>query len=326
MKIFYIITFVIAYTISNYRCNGQIVTLNPSNAKAQDSVEIIYDVALSTTDNTILAGKSALNSTVASVYMHSGVVTTLNGTTWANIVGNWGMDDGVGKMTKINGTTKWRIKIVPSSYYNVPSGTNIFRLAMIFRNANGSSEGKGNPGFFFGGEVVSNGDIYVNFPAQSQIVTLNPSNAKAQDSVEIIYDVALSTTDNTILAGKSALNSTVASVYMHSGVVTTLNGTTWANIVGNWGMDDGVGKMTKINGTTKWRIKIVPSSYYNVPSGTNIFRLAMVFRNADGSSGGKGNPGFFPGGVSINGDIYVNIRAVQSITFGALANRTFGTN
>ena len=54
--------------------------------------------------------------------------------------------------------------------------------------------------------------------------------------------------------------------------------------------------MKKIAGTTKWTIKILPRNYYNVNSDTPIYKLVMVFRNADGTSVGKGNPGVFVGG------------------------------
>ena len=306
MKKKFIVMFAIAFAIGSYECNGQIVSISPFDATSEDSVEIIYDVSLSAT------GINTLGITDTSVYMHSGVVITPNGTDWTRTRGNWGANDGVGKMKKIAGTSKWSIKIVPRSYYSVHNDTPIYRLAMVFRNVDGTKQGKGNPGVFLGGEVV-NGDIYVNFPAQSQIVTLNPKNASPEDSIEIIYNTALNTTNNIILASKTALNSTDTAVYMHSGIVINPNGTGWARTRGNWGANDGVGKMKKIARTTKWRIKILPRNYYNVSSDTPIYRLAMVFRNADGTSVGKGNPGVFLGGEVVNGDIYVNFPSQSQI-------------
>lgn len=140
---------------------GQIVKLEPANPTASDSVKIIFDATQGT------AGLVGENS----VYIHTGVVTDAPaGTAWQNVVGNWGQDDGVGKMTKVAGeANKWQITIKPSirAYYNVPQTTQIFRLSMVFRNANGSKEGKGSPGNFTGGTVAANGDIYLN---------INPGN------------------------------------------------------------------------------------------------------------------------------------------------------
>jgi hypothetical protein len=66
------------------------------------------------------------------------------GTTWTNVIGNWGVDDGIGKMTKVAGTAnKWQIKITPRAYYKVPNNLKIYKLGMVFRSANGSKEGKG---------------------------------------------------------------------------------------------------------------------------------------------------------------------------------------
>ncbi|MDI9356506.1 MAG: alpha-amylase family glycosyl hydrolase, partial [Chitinophagaceae bacterium] len=179
MKALYIYFFLIS-TVSHYECyaqSTQIVILNPSTATAEDSVEIIYDPSLNTTSSSILGTNTPLSTAATSIYMHSGVVTVSNGTKWSNIIGNWGKDDGIGKMRKITGTNKWRIKILPRAYYNVPEGTNIFRLAMVFRNAEGTAEGKGNLGTFTGGQVLANGDIYVNLTINNYVTITSPTSS-----------------------------------------------------------------------------------------------------------------------------------------------------
>lgn len=87
------------------------------------------------------------------VYMHSGVIlSSETGTSWQNVIGNWGSDDGVGEMTKVAGESdKWEITIDPRTYYNVPSAP-VYRIGMVFRNADGSDEGKSD----------SNSDIFVD--------------------------------------------------------------------------------------------------------------------------------------------------------------------
>jgi hypothetical protein len=70
-------------------------------------------------------------------------------------VGNWGQDDGIGQMTKVPGeANKWEVSITPRNYYQVPAGTSVYRLGMVFRNADGSKEGKGE----------SQQDIFVDVP------------------------------------------------------------------------------------------------------------------------------------------------------------------
>ncbi len=129
--------------------------------------------------------------------------------------------------------------------------------------------------------------IILGIPAFAQ-VTLSPSLPTADQSVTITYDAKLG---NAALVGEST-------VYMHSGVVLDKpDGTEWNNAVGNWGADDGVGEMTSL-GNDVWQITITPSAYYGVAATENIFRLAIVFRNAAGDLVGKN---------ASDGDFYVNI-------------------
>jgi hypothetical protein len=83
------------------------------------------------------------------VYIHSGgnpSAGLLNASSWKYVMGNWGMADGIGKMTSL-GNNRWSITIDPIAYYsqaiNGPViGANIQRIGMVFRNENGSLQGK----------------------------------------------------------------------------------------------------------------------------------------------------------------------------------------
>jgi len=159
--------------------------------------------------------------------------------------------------------------------------------------------------YFTGSEVQYNGgtmtlgagewmlltDVQLPLPAGfevPQIVDVTPQGFTADDNITITFD-ATQATGNLVGATK---------VYMHSGVVLdSATGTTWSNVVGNWGADDGVGQMTSI-GNDKWQISLTPRSYYSVAAGQPIYRLAMVFRDATGTNTGKG-----PGGS----DIFVDV-------------------
>jgi hypothetical protein len=178
---------------------SQIVKLNPATVSAKDSVEIIFDATQGTKG---LVG-------AASVYMHSGVIlSSSNGTDWQNVIGNWGVDDGIGKMTKVpNETDKWSIKLKPSirDYYKINATTTVFRLSMVFRNADGSKEGKGTARKFTGGTVGGNGDIFLdldvgnfveitkptafrNFIAEDESVTIEASASAVADSIVLFID------------------------------------------------------------------------------------------------------------------------------------------
>lgn len=105
---------------------------------------------------------------------------------------------------------------------------------------------------------------------------LSPQN----DSLTIIYDA---TQGQSGLAGASK-------VYFHSSYEAqpfTGPVTPW---VGNWGQDDGLGRMDSL-GNNLWRITINIRNYYNIPSGSPLNGLFMVFRNADGTLIGKDGNG-----------------------------------
>ena len=148
---------------------AQVVTLEPATVSGEDQIKIIFDA---TQGNGGLMGASK-------VYMHGGVVTsTPDGTDWTYVIGNWAEDDGVGLMTQVAGeTNKWEITLSPTAreYYGVPSGTNMFRLSMVFRNADGSSKGEGTPGDIQGGFVAGNGDIYMDLDFGEFVEITNPS-------------------------------------------------------------------------------------------------------------------------------------------------------
>ena len=87
--------------------------------------------------------------------------------------------DGIGKMKRVPGSnTLWEITLSPSirEYYKAPNGVNIFRLSMVFRNADGSKEGKGTPGNFEGGAVASNGDIFLDLDVQNFVNIKSPES------------------------------------------------------------------------------------------------------------------------------------------------------
>jgi len=96
-----------------------------------------------------------------------------------------------------------------------------------------------------------------------------------QDSLRIVYDA---TQGVSALAGASK-------VYMHSGAeLTPFSG--WDYTTGNWGQDDGLGRMDSL-GNNLWGITIHPQTYYGYPPGSSLNGIFMVFRNADGSQTGK---------------------------------------
>ena len=112
---------------------------------------------------------------------------------------------------------------------------------------------------------------------QSEDITISPFPFGINDEITI-----------TIKSNNSCNDLSSETMYIHSGVGTNANA--WIYTKGNWGEDDGVGKMTK-NGNGTHSISLTPKTYYSIPDDkeSTIAQLGMVFRNHDGSKKWKYN-------------------------------------
>jgi hypothetical protein len=168
---------------------GIVVTVNPKDFQPETEITITFDAAEA--DGSGTAGLVG----AAKVYMHAGIITSSEtGTDWQYVIGNWGMDNGLGQMTKVPGeANKWQITLKPKTYFSaVPSNAKWYRIGMVFRNADGSREGK----------ALGGTDIFVNFTEKELLLgteTLknirlypNPSGSFFQiDGIEDIESVRL---------------------------------------------------------------------------------------------------------------------------------------
>ncbi len=139
MKYILSLSFLFTVTIAY----AQIVTTNPVFPKATDQVTITYDATQGT-------GQLAGLPQGTPVYLHTGM-TTQNGQ-WQFVVGNWGTDDDRVEMTRIPNTDLYQFTYTPTliDWYDennndnasIPGTTEVTELGMVFRNVDGSLEGK----------------------------------------------------------------------------------------------------------------------------------------------------------------------------------------
>ena len=97
-------------------------------------------------------------------------------------------------------------------------------------------------------------------------------------TITVTYDANL---------GAGGLGSgAAAKVYWHSGGGTL---GPWEYVIGNWGLDDGIGEMTETSDDI-WEITVDAPAYYGAagyPDGDPVNHIGMVFRNEDGTLEGK---------------------------------------
>ncbi len=154
------------------------VTINPSPILIDQSVTITVDINSTATDC------NGLNNPTK-VYAHLGVGDDSDEYGIA-VVGNWGQDDGIGEMTD-NGNGTWSITFTPNTYFSLSSAeeSNVSKMGMVFRNADGTQELKASAcsNFIFNVGALqvtminpspsSNGIIVVNNGANTQILAQN---------------------------------------------------------------------------------------------------------------------------------------------------------
>ena len=111
----------------------------------------------------------------------------------------------------------------------------------------------------------------------TQIIQVSPAFPTVNDVVTIHYNA---------FQGNGGLLG-VTPVYTHTGIITQSGlPSSWSYVQGNWGQADTNVLMTDL-GNNIHEIVIDIDQYYGFPNGTNVAKLAFVFRNFDGSLEGK---------------------------------------
>jgi len=137
--------------------SAQIVWTDPYFPKPGEPVTVFYDAS---------QGTGGLKDCGCTVYIHTGVITSqsLSSSDWKNVVTTWGIANASWEMKPVAGKPNvYSYKFTPSirAYYGTSAGIEIRQLAMVFRNANGSKEGKD----------VGGKDIFVNVYNQTGLLT-----------------------------------------------------------------------------------------------------------------------------------------------------------
>ncbi|MCO4294388.1 alpha-amylase family glycosyl hydrolase [Solitalea sp. MAHUQ-68] len=124
----------------------------------------------------------------------------------------------------------------------------------------------------------------------------------------IAYSPAFPTDDKEITLvfnadkGNAGLKSFASDVYIWTGVITdkSTGPSDWKYVKSSdFSKPDANAKLTRV-ATDKYQLKFTPRSFFNVPAGEKILKVAMLFKNGDGSKSGRNADG---------SDIYLPISA-----------------
>ncbi|MGL5920215.1 MAG: alpha-amylase family glycosyl hydrolase, partial [Bacteroidales bacterium] len=154
-----------SYT-TNSMC--QVITTNPAFVTNAGNVEIIFDASK--------GNQGMLNAT--SCYAHTGVITNKSsGNKDWKYAPTW-LDNSAKYKLSQTGTNKWKLIITPdiAGYYGITSTDEVVqKLAFVFRNEDGSKEGKNSDGSDILVNVYKEGlDVELLSPANNAVI--NPGS------------------------------------------------------------------------------------------------------------------------------------------------------
>lgn len=160
----------------------------------------------------------------------------------------------------------------------------------------------------------------------SQIITTTPSFPTDEAPVVITFDAS---------KGTGGLKYYAGNIYAHTGVVTDKSNGGWTYVKAGWSVNTPACKLTSL-GNNFYSLAINNiRSFYGVPVGEKILKMAFVFRNETGTLEGKGDGGtdifspVYPAGLQLLFTAPANdmlITAPQSLTLSAITSTAASIN
>ncbi len=190
MKTIY--TFLSLFLLIHTGIKAQLITTTPQFPMETDSVYVYFNAT---------QGSKGLMDYSGDIYAHTGVITDKStaSSDWKYVKTAWGENTADTKLEKIS-ANYYKFKISPDikSYYGVPDGEKILKLAFVFRSDDATKTGKTETGGDIFYEVYEKGlSIAISSPNSTQEVyslndTVKISVASAYaDSIQVLLDDSL---------------------------------------------------------------------------------------------------------------------------------------
>lgn len=164
---------------------AQVVYTEPVFPRESNEVTIYFDAG---------KGTQGLVDCNCDIYIHTGVITTesTSGSDWKHVAMSWGVENEDWKLTPVPGQPNLYSYVLGptvAEYYNIGADEEVLELAFVFRNGDGSLEGKGDGG----------SDIYYpiypdDLPFSS--ILLSPENSSIVTDINEEINVRYATSEN----------------------------------------------------------------------------------------------------------------------------------
>ncbi|WP_234408525.1 Ig-like domain-containing protein [Marinilabilia salmonicolor] len=138
---------------------------------------------------------------------------------------------------------------------------------------------------------------FVTTWVSAQVVSTQPAIPVEGSEIVVTFDAT---------QGTGGLEDYTGDVYAHTGVITSesTGDSDWKYVVADWGVNVEKAKLTRVAENT-YELAITPDlrSYYGVPDGEEILKMAFVFRS-EAEVNGSWKEGKDEGGKDIMVDVY----------------------
>ncbi|MFB9864816.1 DUF4961 domain-containing protein [Rufibacter immobilis] len=171
---------------------AQVVTVSPAFPVQNEPVTITFDAT---------KGSGGLANATGDVYAHTGVLTNLStsDSDWKYVKADWKTNTPAAKMESL-GNNLYRITLTPRTYYNVPAAEQITALMFVFRNSDGSKEGKDTGGKDIKVNLYAAGAVNVSFTQPT--VGINGLFVDQDQTIQVKGSASVSSTISLFLNGE----------------------------------------------------------------------------------------------------------------------------
>jgi 1,4-alpha-glucan branching enzyme len=169
--------------------NAQLLSWTPQFANDNSTIVVTVDAT---------KGNQGLMGYSGTVYMHLGVITNLSTSTtdWKHVTTTWGSTSAPTAISL--GNNKWLYQITnPRSYFSVPQGETIYRIALLFRDDAGTKVQKNTDGSDMYIPVYPAGYNGIQFTQPFLVPSYNLSNESITAGVGQNFPVSAVASSNT---------------------------------------------------------------------------------------------------------------------------------
>lgn len=134
--------FLLVAALATTNLRAQLIVTDPAAPTDDQAVTITFDAT---------EGTGGLANCNCDVYLHTGVITenSSSPSDWQYVTTQWGVANAAWRLTPVDGEdNKYTYTFGPSirEYFSVPAGEEIRQIAFVFRNGDGTLEGKASGG------------------------------------------------------------------------------------------------------------------------------------------------------------------------------------